>query len=320
VIPRCTGLQHDVTLFPVYAAVALAGLGDLPATLMSRSVVIRMRRRAPGEHVEPFRVRLATKDARPLRDRLAAWMKHAAPKLAGSYPEMPPGITDRPADVWEPLIAVADAAGGDWTKRARAACTELAGAAETGEASLGVRLLADLGEMFAIRDDHGDPTGELEKELPTKVILDRLKALEESPWNALGKSGEPLDARGLATRLRGYGVTSGNLPRDDGTRRKGYFAASLTDAWTRYVPGSRISAPSAPPDPPQADDLFGGADISTGADISAPPIPPAPLDDVLTSADTDGADGADLREPEPPPCGECGWPLGSEACTHGDTR
>ena len=245
VIPRCTGMQHDVTLFPVYAAVALAGLGDLPATLMSRSVVIRMRRRAPGEDVKPFRVRQATADAKPLADRLAAWIRHASATLAGSYPEMPPGITDRPADVWEPLIAVADAAGGDWPKRAREACAELAAAAETGEASLGVRLLADIAEVFAIRDDKGDPTGEVEKDLPTKVILDRLKAMEESPWNALGKRDEPLDARGLATRLRGYGVTSGNLPREDGTRRKGYFAADLTDAWTRYVPGIRISAPSA---------------------------------------------------------------------------
>jgi len=301
VIPRCTGLQHDVTLFPVYAAVALAGLGDLPATLMSRSVVIRMRRRAPGERVEPFRVRQATAGAKPLADRLAAWMKDASAALTGSYPKMPPGITDRPADVWEPLIAVADAAGGDWPKRAREACAELAAAAETGEASLGVRLLADLAEVFAIRDDHGNPTGELEKELPTKAILDRLKALEESPWNALGKRGEPLDARGLAMRLRGYGVTSGNLPRDDGTRRKGYFASGFADAWMRYLPDARISAPSAPPAPPQADDLFTGADASTGADTSAPPIPPAPPDDALTSTDTDGADGADLRATETGP-------------------
>jgi hypothetical protein len=291
IIPRCTGMQHDVTLFPVYAAVALAGLGDLPATLMSRSVVIRMRRRAPGEHVEPFRARLATADAGPLRDRLAAWMKHAAPKLAGSYPEMPPGITDRPADVWEPLIAVADAAGGDWPKRARAACTELAAAAETGEASLGVRLLTDLAEVFG-----ADP------ELPTTVILDRLHALEEAPWAALGRHAKPLDARGLATRLRAYGVKSDNLPRDGGgARLKGYSAASLADAWTRYVPGYRTSAPSAPPLQPQVTDLFTGADTEPGADASAPPIPSAPAGDALTSTDADGADGAGLREPEAGP-------------------
>src|SRR5205814_10293898 len=113
----------------------------------------------------------------------------------GAYPEMPDGITDRPADVWEPLIAVADAAGGEWPKRARAACTELTAAAETGEASLGVRLLADLADIFGT-----------DTELPTAVILDRLHALEESPWAALGRQAKPLDARGLAVRLRPLGI------------------------------------------------------------------------------------------------------------------
>src|SRR5260370_3146364 len=143
----------------------------------------------------------------------------------------------------------------------------------------------------------------MEKDLSTKVILDRLKAVEESPWKGLGKRGEGLDARGLATRLRGYGVTSGNLPRESGTRLKGYFAADLTDAWTRYVPGFRISAPSAPPDPPQADDLFAGADTGPGA---APSAPSAPPDGAPTSTDTDGADGADLRGTAAPPCGQYG--------------
>src|SRR5262249_40189985 len=41
-IPRCVGPQHDVQNFDVYCATALAGLGDLPDTVMSRSVIIRM--------------------------------------------------------------------------------------------------------------------------------------------------------------------------------------------------------------------------------------------------------------------------------------
>ncbi len=40
-----------------YCAVALAGVGDLPDTIITRSVVIRMRRRAPHERVDPFRFR-----------------------------------------------------------------------------------------------------------------------------------------------------------------------------------------------------------------------------------------------------------------------
>jgi hypothetical protein len=39
---------------PAFCAVALAGLGNLPDTILTRSVIIQMRRRAPHEHVEPF--------------------------------------------------------------------------------------------------------------------------------------------------------------------------------------------------------------------------------------------------------------------------
>ena len=63
--------------------------------------------------------------------------------------EMPDGVTGRAADVWEPLLAIADAAGEDWPKLAREACTELVTAAKTTDSgSLGVRLLADLRAVF----------------------------------------------------------------------------------------------------------------------------------------------------------------------------
>lgn len=303
-IPRCTGLQHEVHQFPVYAAVALAGLGDLPATLMSRAVVIRMRRRAPGETVEPFRHRLAAPGGHALRDRLAAWAVQVKGTLETSYPDMPPGVTDRPADVWEPLLAIADAAGGDWPERARAACTELAAAAETGEASLGVRLLADLAGVFGAAD-----------QLPTAVILDRLHKLDEAPWAALGKAGKPLDARGLATRLRGYGVTSTTI-REGDTTPKGYRAEDLADPWTRYVPETRTGATAATAQQPQAETLFDVADGGHVADASATPARAATEPGPLTSDVADVALVADLREPEPPLCGECGWPVGSNGCPH----
>lgn len=285
-IPRCVGPLHNVRRFPVYCPVALAGLGDLPATLMSRSVVIRMRRRAPGEHVEPFRHREAMPPAADLRDRLEAWTAEIDGELAQAWPEMPDGVTDRPADVWESLLAIGDAAGGDWPKRARAACAELAGAAETGEASLGVKLLADLAEVFGSADG-----------LPTQVILSRLHELEESPWASFGKPPKPLDARGLAHRLRAYGVASANVRAGDAVR-KGYRAEDLYDPWTRYLPDTRTAATSATPLQPQADDPFPVADDEPVADTSATSPPSATDSAPLTSDVAHVAHVADLREPE----------------------
>ena len=53
---RCVvvGQRVQTEEIPAYCAVALAGLGNLPDTIASRSILIEMRRRAPDELVEPF--------------------------------------------------------------------------------------------------------------------------------------------------------------------------------------------------------------------------------------------------------------------------
>ena len=130
---RCVGegTKQTVVEFPAFAAVALAGLGKLPDTILTRSIVIRMRRRAPDEHIEPYRARIHEPEGWKLRGMLADWTATVAERLTGYWPEMPPGVTDRPADVWEPLLAVADAAGGPWPGRARDACAWLVGTTPT---------------------------------------------------------------------------------------------------------------------------------------------------------------------------------------------
>jgi hypothetical protein len=230
-IPRCVGPNHSVQQFPVYAAVALAGLGDLPSTLMSRSVVIRMRRRAPGEQVEPFRRRLAAPIGTALHDRLATWATKVATACGNAWPDMPDGITDRPADVWEPLLAVADAAGNHWPTLARQACIDLAKPAGETARSLGIHLLEDLRTVFAE-----------DRALHTVTILDRLHHLDEAPWGNL--RGEPIDARGLSRLLTQYGIRSKDI-KLDGQNLKGYRREDLTDAWARYTPTT--PGPDEPP-------------------------------------------------------------------------
>jgi len=255
-IPRCVGPTHAVAEFPVYGAAALAGLGDLPDTVMSRSLIVRMRRRAPDEHVEPFRRRLHAIEGTDLREALAAWTGHVEGDLAGAWPDMPDGIVDRPADVWEPLLAVADAAGGRWPQRARAACVELCKVAESREASLGVKLLADLREIWGQADA-----------LPTETILDQLHKLDESPWNDL--HGKPIDARGLARRLRTYGAHSVDVRLSAKSVLKGYRRADLWDAWSRYLPPPGKSATSATSATPQVSGLSEVADVAVGSGCSA---------------------------------------------------
>ncbi|MBE4740469.1 DUF3631 domain-containing protein [Streptomyces caniscabiei] len=227
---RCVGDQQTVTPFPSYAAVAVAGLGSLPDTILTRSVIVRMRRRARNEHVEPFRAGLHEPEGNKLRDRLAQWAEHARGFVMGAWPEMPDGVTDRPADVWEPLLAVADVVGGDWPRRAREACVTLVKASQANDkGSLGIRLLTDLRDHVLIGIDR----------LPTVAILDRLNALDDAPWADLG--GRPLDNRRLSKMLSEY-MTADNEPiasrniRTSGGVLKGFYADDLTDAWARYCP------------------------------------------------------------------------------------
>jgi hypothetical protein len=217
---RCVvrGKIVETEEIPAYCAVALAGLGWLPDTIMSRAIVIRMRRRAPSERVEPYRRRDEIDEGHALRGRLAAWAVAKAKILYAARPAMPVGIEDRNADVWEALFAVADAAGGDWPTKAREAAVALIATAREEEPSLGIRLLADLRMVF------GDTEA-----LFTKTILSALHAIEESPWKAL-RDDKSLDARGLALRLRQYGIKSKQV-REGKQTSKGYARADLVDAW-----------------------------------------------------------------------------------------
>jgi phage/plasmid primase-like uncharacterized protein len=123
---RCVvkGKTIETEELPAFCAVAMAGLGHLPDTILTRSVIIKMRRRAPGEDVESYRRRVHASEGYLLRDRLAAWAVQIRPTL-NTYPIMPDGITDRNADVWESLLSVADATGEPWPDRARVAAVAL---------------------------------------------------------------------------------------------------------------------------------------------------------------------------------------------------
>ncbi len=249
---RCVGLgtAQRVMEFPAYAAVAVAGLHDVPETIASRSIVVRMRRRAPGEVVEPYRLRFHEPEGLALGERLVETL--AAVTLVEN-PVLPAGVVDRPADVWESLLSIAQAVGGGWAGRGARACEHFALAPTDVTASLSVLLLADLHSVFT---GAGMPDA-----LSTSAVLEGLRAMEESPWRDL--RGKALDPAGLARRLRGYGVRSVNI-RIGHTVVKGYRATDLYDAWLRYLPASSAepatSATTQQDQPSEHGAITGGPD------------------------------------------------------------
>jgi hypothetical protein len=233
---RCVikGKNVETEEISAFAPVALAGLGWLPDTIMSRSVVVRMQRRAANEVVEPYRRRIHDAVTDGVRTLIEVWARGAW--LDGLvWPELPKEVQDRDADVWEPLIAIADELGGGWPKKAREAAVALVTASKEREPSLGIRLLTDLHEVFQNREA-----------MATTAILEALHNLAEAPWRDL--KGKPLNDRGLSGRLKQYSIKSKNIRVGEDVH-KGYTREDLTQAWLRYLPAlqekSATSATSA---------------------------------------------------------------------------
>ena len=217
------GTKMHAEAFPSFCPVALSGLGELPDTIMSRAIVVRMRRRSQSEPVEQFRARRVEPEGMILRELIRAWAVTQRDQLAAADPVMPDGVVDRAADNWEALLAVADAAGGDWPQVARRAASELV-EAHVDEGSRGVRLLADIRALFDSLN--------VEK-LSSAALAKQLAELEESPWGDL--RGKAIDARELARRIRPFDVRPRTVRIGDHTP-KGYERADFADAWERYLP------------------------------------------------------------------------------------
>lgn len=220
------GKNIDYKDFSCFCPKAIAGINRLPDTVSDRSITIEMLRRSAGEKVERLRRAQAEKLAKPIRDELARWAEKAKKSLEGAQPSIPEELSDRAADCWEPLIAIADIAGNGWPARAREAACVLSGHKTDEDESLGVRLLADIRTVFGESD-----------RLFSEELCDGLIAMEESPWGELPfgvRRGKEIDPRTLAYRLKPYGIRPRQIKKDD-IGKKGYISADFIDVWTRYL-------------------------------------------------------------------------------------
>jgi hypothetical protein len=228
--------------FPSFCAVALAGLNQLPDTLMTRSIIINMKRRRPDQVIEPYRRRVNGGDALDLLSRLAVLGEGIRAEIEDAWPVLPESIQDRDADIWEPLIAIADAVGGEWPTMARETAVAMVASTKDKPATLGIKLLSDLRIIFTERE-----------RLSTHELLDVLIKLELSPWANV--KGEPIDSRFLARLLTKYDIETGKTFKINGHPLRGYERSQFFDAWARYLPAttSENAQPTQPAQPTPAE-------------------------------------------------------------------
>ncbi|HEX5958397.1 MAG TPA: DUF3631 domain-containing protein [Hyphomicrobiaceae bacterium] len=213
------GGEHRPRRFSTWAPKAVATIAKLAGTLRDRSILIEMRRKTAAEKIEAWNED-DTEELATLRRKLLHWTEDHAEALKRAIPNAPTALDDRAADNWRPLLAIADAAGGDWPTRARDAAVGLSGDREDDDPL--IRLLADIRAIFA--------------EMPqapwigSAPLAERLARLDGSPWQEW-KHGRPITPASIARLLKRAGI---HPNRSSGSGR--YLKTDFEDAWTRYLP------------------------------------------------------------------------------------
>lgn len=210
--------------FSTFSLKAIAGIGKLPETIRDRSIPIRLKRKLPTESCERFRKGKALFRAEVLRCSAALWAKRHLGELAEAVPDLPAELNDRHRDVCEPLIAIADCAGGEWPERARQALVILLASRPRRDDSQAVALLTDVKTCF----DHHDAL-----RMRSKSLVDALVRHEDSPWRECNKGGR-LSQAGLARLLAPFDIETRDIRFENGIF-KGYLRRDFDDAWARYV-------------------------------------------------------------------------------------
>jgi putative DNA primase/helicase len=193
----------------------MAAIGHLPETLADRCIVIRMQRKTPGEECEKLR----NLDGSVLRRKCARFVLDNSTTIRRGRPSLPADLNDRAADVWEPLLALAEIAGGEWPEKARAASLGLTGLAQG--SSLPVVLMKEIQNCF--QTSNAD-------RLFSRTLVLWLVQCKNAPWS----DGTAVNETWLSQRLRPYGIR----PRTIWFGResaKGYLLEDFEEVFGRYL-------------------------------------------------------------------------------------
>jgi putative DNA primase/helicase len=251
--------EFKVKRFGAWCPKVFAGIGEaLHPTTADRSITITMKRKKPSDKVARLRRRDCAAHFDAVKEMLCRWAQDNMDRLKSADPALPAELHDRAADKWEPLLAIADLAGGQWPKRARNVAVILSGGSADGEEeTIGVQLLADLRSILGTADA-----------ILTKPLIDRLVAMDERPWGEFGKARKPINSHRLGAMLRPFGIVSEQITVD-GVRGKGYTAAICRDVFDRYFP----QAPQTPVQSSQAPESASIKDFTAVSEAcTAPPV------------------------------------------------
>lgn len=246
------GDTFEPKAFPVFGPKCIAGIAlekHLPDATMSRGIHFNMRRKRADEKVERFRGVDGT--CAELRSDLARAAIDFIDEVKAARPPLPPELSDRAQDNWEPLLAIAQVAGPEWLGYATEAAITMSATAKA-PASTGNDLLADLREVLA---GWGAPT------IRTTDLIALLVGDPDMGWATYNR-GKPLTPRQLASHLASYDIKPKTVrqPKSEGHPKgstpKGYVIADFHDTFDRYSSGREEAAEEVADTPQQVARVF----------------------------------------------------------------
>jgi Protein of unknown function (DUF3631) len=216
------GANAEVRQFATWAACAIALIGKLADTLHDRSIHIKLQRKRADERPKQLRLDRPDPDLVRLSRQCARWATDNCEAIHGIDPDMPASLFNRQADNWRPLLAIADAAGGKWPAKARAAALALSG--QQADDSESIDLLADVRAYF-------DRSGS--DRVFSKVLASELASDPERPWAEYNR-GKSITQTQIANLLRPFRIISETI-RIGEERAKGYLRVHCEDVFDRYL-------------------------------------------------------------------------------------
>jgi hypothetical protein len=203
--------------FRTFCPKVLAGIGALPATVLDRSIVVRLKRALPEEagSLTFFDAQRHALETHSIRSRLASFGQNYLGHVAQAKPRLAGLRSRRAEEIWRPLWSIADLAGGQWPDVARDAAIALQ--CEEVEEDLGVQLLADCRTSFGLKT-----------KISTSELLAGLCTTANPRFDG------DINPRVVAAVLRRFDIGPHNI-RFGTEVLKGYVRRDFEEAWRRYV-------------------------------------------------------------------------------------
>jgi hypothetical protein len=222
--------------FCTFGPIAIAGLGGLPPTIASRSIPIRLQKKAKSDKIIKLRASGARKRLADIASQYARWSADVQSFPVIGEADIPDKLDDREGDICVPLLAIADLAGGDWPDNLRKALVSVFGArAAVDEQEHKLLLLTDIREIFAA----DDPPKSAHK---TNHIISELIGMTGHPWADYGRGKDGITAHALAKLLRPFGIQpTQNVGGKKNVR--GYEYDDFLPVWQKYLPSLSESPP-----------------------------------------------------------------------------